>query len=128
MEPVIQTAPGEEPTIAIDLSHEQIGNLAFIVNSPAYLTFYRPFLVGMLRSFYNDLGDPTGQRKWEKPDDYLRGGIAVVKALLNFPEQVLAEEREQAEREAAGRTPEEQYEKRAETGPVGPGYSEDEDF
>ena len=72
--------PLDRVPLPIELTQEQIGAIAYIVNSPAWIDVFRPLLVGMLRGFYNELADPSRERKDAKPDDYLRGGIALCRA------------------------------------------------
>lgn len=118
----------EDSPINVELTHEQLGALAFLVNSQAYVEVYRPFLIGMLRGFHADLADPSQQRRWNKPDDYLRGGILVVQALLNFPEQTLDEARQAEEATNRERSVEQQYQDRVDAGHIGPMGVSDEEF
>jgi hypothetical protein len=56
---------------------------------PAYVTFYQPFIVGCILRLTRDLKDPSRERAWKRPDNYLRGGIKVLEELLALPEAIL---------------------------------------
>ena len=110
----------DDPPVHIELTPEQLGALAFIIHSEAYRLFYQPFLVGMLRGFHNQLADPSVERESSKPDHYLRGGIAVITALLNAPDMLLDDERARVEAEAKVQGEQQHYQDRADSGSVGP--------
>jgi hypothetical protein len=114
----------EQRLTGVELTPEQIDALYFLVHSEAYIRFYEPFLRGIERSLDLDLRDPSADRKAQKPDDYLRGGLMVVNALLSFPEEVLNEQRERELADQAQRTQEDHYAERAASGQMGPmGFS-----
>jgi len=120
----------ESQRINLDINTDQANAIAFIVNSDAYMTFYKPFLEGMLRGFYHDLAAPARERHNAKPDDYCRGGIMVINALLSFPENAIQELQEREQADARQKAEEQHYADRAASGEIGPAGipHEDEDY
>ncbi len=88
----------------------------FIVWSEAWQKFFQPMLQTLEKQATSMLLDPSQERKNARSDDALRGAIYTIRAILNFPHQILAEADADAEilnqeaREAA------QYEHRGRVG------------
>jgi hypothetical protein len=103
-----------------ELNDTDLNHLAYLVNSPAYLEFFEPYLQAMERGLLNDLISPASERKNEKPDDYLRGGIMVIRAILEAPRWVLEREAERLRQEAEIKNDVQFYDERAQAGSYGP--------
>jgi hypothetical protein len=107
-------------SLNIEVAPEQMAAMEFIVGSDAWVGVFRPLLMGMLRSFYHDLADPSQERRDLKSDDYCRGGIMVVNALLTFPESAITEKYREQERVEGEKSIEQDYADRASAGSIGP--------
>jgi hypothetical protein len=102
------------------LDENSAGNLEYILRSPAYTEYYEPLLKALERDLTLDIIDPGGQRKFNKPDDYLRGGILIIKALLEGPELALKDYHERRLDEQKALAAETKYADRAAAGSIGP--------
>jgi len=123
--------PEVGPLDGLDLTTEQIDALAYLINSPSYLDVFEPMMIGLERSMIESLINPTQARKWDKSDDYLRGGILVLRALRNFPRAAVGDARDRQFAEDQKRTDEQKYVDRADAGGIGPlgfNYDPAEDF
>jgi hypothetical protein len=115
--------------IRFDMDPDQVHALAYIVASDAWTQSFEPFLRGMERGAINDWLDPSNERRVEKPDEYLRTLVVLIRAFLAFPEHILEQyEREQQAAQDAQRV-EEHYEERVSSGRYGSfgGANPDED-
>lgn len=69
-----------------------IRDLRGLVSSRGWQEFVEPFLFGAIARWQLELADPSLQRRWKRPDNYLRGGIKVCQALLRMPYDMIAEQ------------------------------------
>lgn len=108
------------PLGSLDLSDQQIDGLAYLIASPAYAEVFVPIMRGMERHLLEDLVNPSQTRTWDKNDDYLRGGIAIIRSILNFPEAIVQDSRERQMDAEGIKTVEQRYKARADAGAIGP--------
>lgn len=73
------------------LSDQELGCVEFVLNSPAYMDVFKPYLTGIRDSMNHLWLDRTQKRKDEYPDDFLAGGIASIDGLLNFFDHIIKE-------------------------------------
>lgn len=66
------------------LDERDLGQIEFVLNSPAYTETFRPYLQGILNRMQDLWKDRSRQRKDQYPDDFLAGGVCVVEGLLEF--------------------------------------------
>jgi hypothetical protein len=120
------------------IGDHEIGHLQWVLNSPSYDSCFKPYLVRMRHSLAAELLNPSGGRKDQYPDDFLRGGIVVIDGLLSLFEKLIIEtEAERIARLTDPKTPAEEYEEARQAGKIRPGsgiqhpipeYDPDEDF
>jgi len=122
------------------LEDHQLGQIEFVLNSPAYADHFEPYLQRVRDSLNRMLLDPSQSRKDRDPDDFLRGGIVMVDGLLTLFKKLIEETRiERMARSQVERTPDQVYQQMREEGrvghsgtteqPAGPGtYDPAEDF
>jgi hypothetical protein len=103
-----------------NLDDKDIGDLAFIINSPAYVNFFKPLLLGMERNMMESIIDPSVTRKAGQSDDYLRGGIVTIRAILNGPIFAIEEYANKQKINAEIQNDADFYKERAEAGSIGP--------
>lgn len=90
-----------------NMSDEEIGQLAYIVRSPAWENFFDPMLRGIVENICALLLDPSQERKDKRPDDFLRGQAVLVRNFLELPHTVIEEARmreQQQQRDADAAT------------------------
>jgi hypothetical protein len=73
------------------LDEQQLGNIEFVLNSPAYVEHFRPYMEGILLQMNRLWIDRTQARKDEYPDDFLAGGVAFGEGLLKFFDLIIHE-------------------------------------
>jgi hypothetical protein len=73
------------------LDGQDVEYVRFIVWSEAWQKFYQPMLKNLEEQALAMLLDPSQERKNARSDDALRGAIYTIRAILNFPHQILAE-------------------------------------
>jgi hypothetical protein len=120
-----------DPLGSLDLDDRQIESLAYLIASPAYVEVFAPIMAGLERSMIESLIDPAKERKWSKNDNYLRGGIIVLRALQNLPRSIVGDARQRQVEDDRVQTVEQRYVDRANAGAVGPlgfNYDPAEDF
>jgi hypothetical protein len=74
-----------------DLTEQQLAEMAFIVSSPAYQETVIPYFVARRENAIKLLLRGDASRKDAYTDDYLRGAISTVEALMDFFEIVAKE-------------------------------------
>jgi len=77
------------PFSAEDASEVDARVIRDLTVHPGWVNFLQPFLVGCILRMTQDLRDPSRDRAWKRPDNYLRGGIQVAEALLRLPQDIL---------------------------------------
>lgn len=106
------------------LDSDKVGHLAYIVNSPSWVDFFEPTLREMMASTMAALADPTIDRKNNRPDDFLRGQIVVIRNFLEIPHYIIADAREREDTARAVAKEKNHYAERAATGTMAPmGFS-----
>lgn len=91
------------------LTDEEIGQLEYILLSPAYERVFKPYLYRMQKSIEHMMLDRSQRRKEEFPDDFLAGEAVGIAGLLAFFDS-LAEQINMARVAAVQQaTPDEQY-------------------
>lgn len=103
-----------------EAANVDIEALRFVLYSPAWMTEFSPFLERLIRRWMDDLLNPSEARKALAPDDYLRGGIAVARALLHFPYALVSEAAAQEAADAEVAAVEEHYARVADEGRPAP--------
>lgn len=76
-----------------ELTAHELGCVEFVLNSPAYIDVFKPYLLGMRERLNNMLLDRSSVRKEEYSDDYLAGNIVAITGLLALFEKLIAETR-----------------------------------
>lgn len=121
------------------LDENQIGQIEFVLNSPAYVDSFRPYLLGII-SQMNDLWkDRTQARRDQYPDDFLAGGIVFGEGLIKFFNLLLEETKmERIHKAMEGMTNEKLYDMKRQAGgqrpvvgfdqPVLPGLADPDEF
>jgi hypothetical protein len=92
------------------LDERQLGQIEYVLNSPAYGDCFEPYLRTIRNTLSQRLLDPSKARKEEHPDDFLRGGIVAIDGLLSFFSRIIAEtQSDRIFRALAAATPDQQY-------------------
>ena len=73
------------------LDEQQLGNIEFVLNSPAYAEHFKPYMTGILGQLGRLWLDRSQARKDEYPDDFLAGGIAFGEGLIKFFDLIIHE-------------------------------------
>lgn len=104
------------------LSDDELGQLEWVVNSPAYENVFKKYLLTMSHTLTHRLKNPARERKDQYPSDFLRGGILMIDGFVLFFDKLIAETRMEriARAHGAGMTQEELYEKLRQEGKVQP--------
>jgi hypothetical protein len=69
----------------------QLGQIEFVLNSPAYQESFKPYMEDILRSLSTLWKDRSQQRKDQYPDDFLAGGVTFGEGLLKFFDLLISE-------------------------------------
>ena len=115
---------GSTSEVFEDLAAADARDMIHLLGSRAWSNFLAPLLIGTMNSWLLQLADPGQKRHWDKPDDYLRGGIAACRAILNAPTTIIAAQEKRNEDEGRETKETERYEDLAHGG-RGP-YGEDQ--
>lgn len=73
------------------LSDQQKGEIAFILNSPAYEHSFKPYIMGIINQLNHLWKDRSQSRKDAYPDDFLGGGVVFGEGMLKFFETLVQE-------------------------------------
>ena len=73
------------------LDEQTRGSLEFVLNSPAYPEYFKPFIEDILHKMNNLWKDRSRDRQEVYPDDYLAGGAIFGECMLNFFETIIRE-------------------------------------
>jgi len=66
------------------LDEQQLGQIEFVLNSPAYVDSFKPYLQGILNQLNALWKDRSKLRSDQYPDDFLAGGVVFGEGLLKF--------------------------------------------
>lgn len=103
------------------LTEQELGCVEFVLNSPAYIDVFKPYLENVRDSMQKLWLDRSQERKDNYPDDFLAGGVAAIDGLLKFFAVVIHETNMDRVHEAMAKmTPDVQYRLRQEKGNVLP--------
>jgi hypothetical protein len=100
----------------IDFSSETIDGLRVVVHSHAWRDFFVPSLKSIRDSWLQSLVDGSAARQAQHSDDYIRGAIATLDAVLDLPEAVIAEADAEIARREAERAQDDHFVHRATLG------------
>lgn len=105
----------------VSLDDHEIGHIEFVLNSPAYLDHFEPYLRKMRDRLNTLLLDPSEEREAKYPYKWLIGGISMIDGLLELFNNLIKETRiERMMRSQIERSPEQQYQHMREEGMVRP--------
>lgn len=103
------------------LDEQQLGQIEFVLNSPAYEMSFRPYLQMIRDNMHELMLDRSEKRQSLLPDDYLAGAVASIDGLLKFFTMVIHEtSMERIHESMAVMTPDKQYELRQTQGRILP--------
>ena len=81
-----------EEFFTLDSFDEQkIGEMEFILNSPAYNDTWKPYMLGVLAAFQKMWKDRSRERQDKYPDEYLAGGATFGEGLIEFFDRIITE-------------------------------------
>ena len=66
------------------LDDRRLGEIEFVLNSPAYEHSFKPYIEGILREMNRLWKDRSRERSDKYPDDFLAGGAVFGEGLLKF--------------------------------------------
>lgn len=103
------------------LSPGTLGQMEFVLNSPAYEDAFKPYLKGVARGMEHLCRDRSQTRKDKYSDDFLYGGVCAVEGLLTFFQLMIEEtDFDHIHESMASMSSEKQYDQRLKTGNVKP--------
>ena len=73
------------------LDARQLGQIEFVLNSPAYAESFKPYMKGILNSLNTMWKDRSRDRMDRYPDEFLAGGVVFGEGLLKFFDLLLHE-------------------------------------
>ena len=73
------------------LTNRQLGQIEFVLNSPAYVESFKPYIESILHTMNNMWRDRSRERQEKYPDDYLAGGATFGEGLIKFFDLLLRE-------------------------------------
>lgn len=83
--PDTEVAPGQPFSISDE--HRALG---WMLQSEGWIGVVRPVIAERVRALYAKLLDPSKKRKEGMPDDFIRGEIAALKWMIEWPEQAMS--------------------------------------
>lgn len=99
------------------LDDHEIGHIEFVLNSPAYLDHFEPYLRRMRDRLNTLLLDPSEEREAKYPYKWLIGGISMIDGLLELFTSLINETRvERMMRAQVELSPSQQYQAMREQG------------
>lgn len=102
------------------LDERALGEIEFVLNSPAYRHTFYPYLKGIVNSLNTLWKDRSQERKDRYPDDFLGGGVIVAEGLLEFFEKIIQETNIERMHRAANISDEQRYDTYRSEGKVRP--------
>lgn len=66
------------------LDERQLGQIEFVLNSPAFKDSFEPYMRGIIRSMDTMWRDRSRERMDRYPDEFLAGGVVFGEGLLKF--------------------------------------------
>lgn len=104
----------------VTISKDALEAVRYILYSPAWADFFHPMLTSMRDSWVRTLLDPSKGRKDATPDDYVKGCIATLDAILSLPKELVDEADDIEAREERNASVARGYDRRAVLGRIGP--------
>jgi len=102
------------------VSSETVEAVRMLINSHAWRDYFEPTLLEAKEACIRTLLDPSEKRKAGEPDDYLRGRVDIINALLSLGPGLIADTDAQKDIAAEAKAVAEEYEERARSGQIGP--------
>lgn len=103
-----------DPNNLFDLSRlndDELGQLEFVVNSPAWEGVFKPYLRQMIRSLEMMMKDRSQERKDKYNDDFLAGQCSALEGFVAFCDGIVQNTNMARMAEAQKMTPEQEYER-----------------
>lgn len=100
----------------VGFSPEVVESVRYILTTDAWERFFVPSINNIKQSYLDLLIDPSQSRKDDHSDDYLRGCIATLVALLDLPEALTVAADVQAARREREQAQEDYFSHRADLG------------
>jgi hypothetical protein len=66
------------------LDERQLGQIEFVLNSPAFEDSFKPYMLGLIFSMNTMWKDRSRERQDRYPDEFLAGGVVFAEGLLKF--------------------------------------------
>ena len=99
------------------LDDHQLGCVEYVLNSPAYLDVFEPYLRNARNHLNLQLLDRSKERKDTRSDDFLAGGVVAIDGLLSLFKKILEETKMQRIDDSMQRlSPEQKYDQAARNG------------
>lgn len=76
---------------AADLTDHELGNVEFVMNSPAWSDFFDPYLRAIREGAIAHLIHPDARTRDAQSDDTLRGVISTIDGFLAFSNRIINE-------------------------------------
>lgn len=92
--------------------------------SQGWREVFAPFLTERKRALELALRNPSLARKYNMPDDYIRGRLDMIEEILDRPRQMAEIDRNAAVEEILAQKREEEYDLRSRVGPGYPGLAD----
>jgi hypothetical protein len=103
------------------LDEKQLGMIEFVLQSPAYVEAFKPYIEGIIRGMDALWRDRSELRKQQYPDDFLAGGVTFAEGLLKFFDLILSESSmERIHASMEGMTSDQLYDAKHERGQIKP--------
>lgn len=103
------------------LTQDELGCVEYVLNSPAYVEVFEPYLRATRDSMQALWLDRSQRRKEDYPDDFLAGGVAAIDGLMTFFATILIETNMDRIHDAMTRkSPDDVYTEKQERGMVQP--------
>ena len=101
---------------SIGFSSEIVESVRILLASDAWGRFFIPSLENIKQTWLDTIVDPSKERQDKYSDDYLRGCIATINALVDLPQALIAEADAQAALREANQAQDEHFSTRADLG------------
>ena len=103
-----------DPNNLFDLSKlndDELGQLEFVLNSPAFEGVFKPYLLGVIRGIERLMKDRSDARKAQYNDDFLAGQCLALEGFLAFAAGIIQSTNMARMAAAVQMTPNEEYER-----------------
>lgn len=93
------------------LNEDELGQLEYIVNSPAWEGFFKRYLLGIVTSLERLMKDRSSARKAQYNDDFLAGQCTAIEGFIAFCDGIVQSTNMARMAEAQRMTPDQEYDK-----------------